>query len=92
MSLESISVRYGHLRARAFRSSPYSILSLRAYQFKPKESFSEKVTFTHYCKSKFISKSVGKRLIALKYLAVTKHGRHIWVEEICPDLIKRFLE
>lgn len=46
--------------ATAYNSTPYSVISLRPYQFKPSTNFSIKITLTAYCQLRFISKSMAK--------------------------------
>lgn len=78
-------------KATAYRSTRYSVLSLRPYQFEPGKDFSIKETLTTYCQKRFISKSVARRFMAKKWLLVTKRGRHIFIEELCTEQIDVYL-
>lgn len=91
MSINALNPCLRNRRARAFDSTRYSVISLHPYQFKAGTNFSIKITLTAYCQLRFISKSVARRFMVKKWLAVSRMGRHIFVEEICTEEIDQYL-
>ena len=78
-------------KSKPFNTTPYSVFVNRYREFGVDRTSSVKVTLTAYCKDRYVSKYQAKIFIKKGWLAVTKHGRNLWVEELCKDEIDEYL-
>ena len=78
-------------KSTPFHTTSHSIFAYRPKEFGVGQTVSVKTTLTNYCLKKGISKDRARTLIKKRWLSVTKSGRNLWVQEICPEAIEAWL-
>jgi hypothetical protein len=70
-----------------YKSSKHSLFAHRPYHQNPNNTVAKMERLTCYCRRKNISKRQFPTLVKHKWVAITKYGGQVYVEELCPEAI-----